>query len=93
MYNCKGETTKFQFAFVGGDNMVSVTDSLQSPLAGGQAILQQGNLTFTLGDQSQQVFVITDPAQLEVLQVGDEKLACLKLCFLRLNLSLKRLQQ
>ncbi|WAR03479.1 ZNF76-like protein [Mya arenaria] len=53
-----------QFAFVGGDGGVGV---LANPLTD-HTLLQQGGLAFTLGDNTQQVYVITDPAQLEALQ-------------------------
>ena len=45
--------------------------SLPTTQADHTALLQQaGVASFTLGEQGQQVYVITDPAQLEALQVS-----------------------
>ena len=63
---------KLQLAFVGTDSMPAGVDILQSPFNNSQSmLLQQAGVAFTLSDQGQQVFVITDPAQLEALQVGE----------------------
>lgn len=56
-----------QLAYIGTDGLTSSADLLQSPL-GGQGTLFQHGVTLTVTDQGQQVFVITDPAQLEALQ-------------------------
>ncbi|XP_045175198.1 zinc finger protein 76-like isoform X2 [Mercenaria mercenaria] len=57
-----------QLAFVGSEGLTTGVDILQSPLHSQTTLLQQAGVAFTLSDQGQQVFVITDPAQLEALQ-------------------------
>lgn len=54
-----------QVTFV-GDSLTS--DVLQSSLSSQASLLHQAGMTFTLSDHGQQVFVITDAAQLEALQ-------------------------
>ena len=65
----------FQMTLVGSESLSVVAGStdkstVQSTQTDHTALLQQaGVAAFTLGDQGQQVYVITDPAQLEALQV------------------------
>ena len=60
----------FQLTLVGTDGLTGTPENLHAPTLNQTALLQQaGVATFTLGDQGQQVYVITDPAQLEALQV------------------------
>lgn len=51
-----------------GEGLSAGIDILQSPVNSQSTLLQQAGVAFTLSDQGQQVFVITDPAQLEALQ-------------------------
>ena len=59
-----------QFAFVGTEALnIGTADTVQTVPNQSSLLQHTGVATFTLGDQGQQVYVITDPAQLEALQV------------------------
>jgi len=58
-----------QLAFVGGEGVTLGQIDLGGGLSGPSLLQQAGGVAFTLGDNTQQVYVITDPAQLEALQV------------------------
>ena len=56
------------------DSQTAVTLQTQTAQVTLQQLQQQhGVATITVGDQGQQVYVITDPAQLEALQVCYKK--------------------
>lgn len=74
----------FQLTYI-GEGLSAGIDILQSPVNSSSTLLQQAGVAFTLSDQGQQVFVITDPAQLEALQVV---LMCLNQHSKRTNLYL-----
>ncbi|KAL4225375.1 nucleic acid-templated transcription [Mactra antiquata] len=57
-----------QLTLVSSEGLVAGSDVLQTSLTNQNALLQQAGMALTLSDQGQQVFVITDPAQLEALQ-------------------------
>lgn len=73
---CNSVAIPFQLSLVGSENLSVVAGStdkstIQTTQTDHTALLHQaGVAAFTLGgDQGQQVYVITDPAQLEALQV------------------------